>query len=387
MRKQLLLLAGLLGVVTLAAGTAAMATDQPQARQLLPAVSGKAYVANEATGSVSVIDTATDRVVATICLGSDPAIAGTPQPNGPCNAEAQHHAPFYNGHLDTHGLWLTPQADVLLVANRISGTIVAVDTTTNAVLGYLPVGREPHLATVRPGGQEAWAAIRGEDYVEVVKLDRDDLHNTGLHRTERLESVAKLGTVLGPSMVSFTADGRSAFVAAGKQERVDKFDADSRQLVASKPVVAKFTPFGLVSPDDAELWLVHKGAGSISVLATNDLSGVIEGQAVGARPNHVAFVGPFAYVTVGGPVGGEGKIVIIDRATKEVVNELTGPTWTGEPHGIWPTANGKLYVGHEAGNRVTVLDVNDPSNALDDVVVTTITDSFLKKPIDIVVAP
>jgi YVTN family beta-propeller protein len=387
MRKRFALLGGLLGVATLAVGTGAMATDQPQARQALPAVSGKAYVANEATGSVSVIDTATDSVAATICLGSDPAIAGTPQPNGPCNAEAQHHAPFYNGHVDTHGLWLTPQADVLLVANRISGTIVAVDTTTNAVLGYLPVGREPHLATVRPGGQEAWAAIRGEDYVEVVKLDRDDLHNAGLRRTERLESVAKLGTVLGPSMVSFTSDGRSAFVAAGKQERVDKFDAASRQVVASKQVVAKFTPFGLVSPDDAELWLVHKGAGSISVLAAGDLSGVVEGKAVGTRPNHVAFVGPFAYVTVGGPVGGEGKLVIVDRATKQVVNQLTGPTWTGEPHGIWPTPNGKLYVGHEAGNRVTVLDVNEPSNALDDVVVTTITDSFLKKPIDIVVAP
>lgn len=387
MRRRSTFLGSLLGVATLAIASAAVATDESELHQSLPAVSGKAYVANEATGSVSVIDTATDSVVTTICLGSDPAIPGTPQPNGPCNAEGQHHAPFYNGHVDTHGLWLTPQADVLLVANRISGTIVAVDTTTNKVLGYLPVGREPHLATVRPGGQEAWAAIRGEDYVEVVKLDRDDLHNARLHRTDRLESVAKLSTVRGPSMVSFTSDGRYAFVAAGKQDRVDKFDADSRQIVASQRVVTPFTPFGLVSPDDAELWLVHKGAGSISVLATDDLTAIIQGKAVGARPNHVAFVGPFAYVTVGGPVGGEGKIAIVDRATKEVVNELTGPTWTGEPHGIWPTSNGKLYVGHEAGNRVTVLDVKDPSSAHDDVVMTTITDPFLKKPIDIVVAP
>lgn len=44
MRKRLLLLAGLLGVAILAAGTGATATGQPQARQLLPAVSGKAYV-------------------------------------------------------------------------------------------------------------------------------------------------------------------------------------------------------------------------------------------------------------------------------------------------------------------------------------------------------
>ena len=37
-----------------------------------------AYVANEATGTVSVIDTKTNRITATIGLGSDPAVAGTP---------------------------------------------------------------------------------------------------------------------------------------------------------------------------------------------------------------------------------------------------------------------------------------------------------------------
>src|SRR5919109_1288475 len=101
-------------------------------------VTGRAYVANEATGTVSVIDTDRDTIVGTICLGSDPAIPGTPQPAGPCNAERDHHQPLYNGHVDPHGLWLTPDASVLLVANRISGTIVAIATGTHTPLGYLP---------------------------------------------------------------------------------------------------------------------------------------------------------------------------------------------------------------------------------------------------------
>src|SRR5438034_11259827 len=67
------------------------ALQRPSSGTPPPLVPAAAYVANEASGTISVIDTATDTIVGTICLGSDPAIAGTPQPNGPCNAEAQHH--------------------------------------------------------------------------------------------------------------------------------------------------------------------------------------------------------------------------------------------------------------------------------------------------------
>jgi YVTN family beta-propeller protein len=392
MRKLKLLLAWslLIASATIATAVAAAGSDK---RSAPSGPAGRAYVANEATGSVSVIDTDTNAVIDTICLGSDPAIAGTPQPDGPCNAETQHHAALYNGHVDTHGLWLTPDKRVLLVANRISGTIVAVDTATRKVLGYLPVGREPHLATVRPGKAEAWAAIRGENYVEVIKIDRDDLFDSTKLRTDRMESVAKLRSAFGPSMVSFTSDGTFAFVAAGKEARVDKFDADTRKIVASRTVVAKFTPFGLVTPDDQELYLVHKGAGMLTILHTSDLSPVVEGLPIGARANHVFFLGKLAYITIGGPAPSatnadpEGKIVIVDRTTHAIVNELTGPAFTGEPHGIWGTRERTLYIGHERGNRVTVLDVNDPNNAFDDEIAGTVTDSFLKKPIDIVVAP
>jgi YVTN family beta-propeller protein len=64
-----------------------------------PAVKNTAYVANEQSCTVSVIDTTTHIIKTTIGLGSDPAIPGTPQPNGPFNGETQHHNAFYNGHV------------------------------------------------------------------------------------------------------------------------------------------------------------------------------------------------------------------------------------------------------------------------------------------------
>lgn len=345
------------------------------------------YVANETAGSITVIDTTTNSVIATVGLGSDPAIPGTPQPNGPNNAPTAHHSPFYDGHADPHGLWLTDDDRFLLVAARLSGTLVAIDTTTLRVVGYLPVGREPHLATVRPGADEAWVAVRGENYVEIVEVEARRLLDGRRLATDRLESTAKLHTANGPSMVSFTSDGSAAFVAMGKEARVQRFDAPSRTLTHEVPASAPFTPFGLVSPDDTQLWLVHKGAGSVSVLRTADLGTIVAGMAVGPRANHVAFAANLAYVTVGGPAPSaenpdpEGKVVVIDRSTRAVVAELTGPPWRGEPHGIWASGD-KLYVGHERGNRLTVVDLGDPAVASDDTVGPTV--DGLGKPIDLV---
>lgn len=362
------------------------------------AAADTAYVANEATGTISVIDTKTHTVTATIGLGSDPAVPGTPQPDGPFNGETQHHSPFYNGHVDPHGLWLTPDGSVLLVASRISGTVVAIDTATNTVLGYAPVGREPHLATVRPGGKEAWVAIRGESHLDVLKLDQADLFTPGRRRTDRMKTIETIDTVRGPSMVTFTSDGRFAFVAAGKQNRVEKIDADTRKGVVSQTVPAAFTPFGLVSPDDQELYLVHKGAGKLSILRTSDLGFVVEGLPIGPRANHIFFVGKLAYITIGGPAptaanpDPEGKIVIVDRTTHRIVHELTGAGFTGDPHAIWATSDGRLYVGHERGNRVTVINTGKADDPLDDRVEGAVTGSprdlaFMKRLIDIVIKP
>lgn len=378
-------------VLAAVAVLAAIATSGPGA------IAGTAYTANEQTVTVSVIDTDTGAVIDTIGLGSEPAIPGTPQPDGPFNGEADHHRPFYNGHVDPHGLWLTGNGGVLLVANRISGTVVAVDTADNSVLGFAAVGREPHLATVRPGDMEAWVALRGESHIEILSLDPATLFDPMVRRTDRMPTLAKVDTVRGPSMVSFTSDGRFAFVAAGKEARVVKIDADSLMTVASQDIAAAFTPFGLVTPDDAELYMVHKGLGSLSILRTSDLTILVDNLPIGARANHVFFVANLAYITIGGPAPSaanpdpEGKIVIVNRASRRVVAELTGPAFTGDPHGIW-AINGRLFITHERGNRVTVIDTNVANNPNDDVIEGVVTGpaediAFMKRLIDIVIKP
>ena len=84
--------------------------------------------------------------------------------------------------------------------------------------------------------------------------------------------------------------------------------------------------------------------------------------------------------------------MIVDRTTHRIVHELTGPAFTGDPHGIWATSDRRLYVGHERGNRVTVINTGNADDPADDRVEGVVTGSpkdlgAIKQPIDIVIKP
>src|SRR4051794_9857991 len=313
LRPPLRLVLILAAVATLPFGWVLAQAQSSRPRPTVAANGTRAYVAMESSGTVAVIDTATNSVETIICLGSDLRTTG-PVLAGPCNYEGQHHSPLYNGHAGTHGLWLTPDGRVLLATNRLSSTVVAIDTSqlganpgpapvpvvpanhtnfSELVPGYEPTGREPHLATVRPGGREAWVAVRGENYIDVLDLDYGRLFDEDRLRTDRLRprqsvgpSRRPVGPLEGPSMVSFTSDGKSAFIAMAKESLVYKVQADSGQIQTVAPVPHPFSPFGLVTPDDKELYVVHKLAGQLSILRTDDLSPVVPPLTVGPCANH-----------------------------------------------------------------------------------------------------
>ena len=74
-----------------------------------------AYVANLSSNTVSVIDTATNTVVATVPVGSDP-----------------------------FGVAVTPDGAIAYVANFISNTVSVIDTANNTVVATVTVGTFPN---------------------------------------------------------------------------------------------------------------------------------------------------------------------------------------------------------------------------------------------------
>jgi len=82
-----------------------------------------AYVPNERSGTVSVIDTASDRVVATIKTGGKP-----------------------------RGIAASPDGRRLYVSDQPNGSLVVVDLAAREISEQIPVGKSPEGVTISRDG-------------------------------------------------------------------------------------------------------------------------------------------------------------------------------------------------------------------------------------------
>ena len=98
-----------------------------------------AYVTNLENGTVSVIDAATQTVVATIPVG-----------NGPI------------------GVAVTPDGTHAYVVNLEDGTVSVVATATNSVVATITVGIEPTGVAITPDGTHVYVTNVAEDTVSVI---------------------------------------------------------------------------------------------------------------------------------------------------------------------------------------------------------------------------
>ena len=375
----------------------------------------RVFITNEDSNTLSVIDPRTNAVESTINLTSfdeDPrppfryVTAGV----APTHA-AMIHKPLYHGCIAAHGAVPSPDGRLLATTGRGSSNVYLVDAVEKRVIGNTPnsgvgpntsadrlssgilVGREPHEPTFTRNGRELWVALRGEDRLAIVDVERALRHLRG----SELPAVRQyVPTVNGPSQVWFNREGTLAFVASQKVAQVDVFavhaGADGRSAprrLTRLDIAAQdglgFTPFLKTTPDGAELWLSHKLADAVSCRSTRAEFDTIDLVALGAqaRPNHVEFVdnakGRVIYASLariddGGPGGvSSSRIAIIDRNERPGHRKVVGSFFTHgrEAHGLWTNPeNTLLYVAHEqdelpatpnAGQTVcTAFDISDP---------------------------
>ena len=113
-----------------------------------------AYVANSASSSVSVIDTTTNTVTATVPVGLCPT-----------------------------GVAITPDAARVYVTNQCSNSVSVIDTASNAVVATIGVGSIPVGVAIAPNGTRAYVA--NADYsansVSVIDTASNTLIATGRH--------------------------------------------------------------------------------------------------------------------------------------------------------------------------------------------------------------
>ncbi len=291
------------------------------------------YTADQSSNTVSVIDPSTDQLIGVIRFG---------------NARPNDLSPLYDREANVHGMGVSPDNHTLAVVSTLTNSVSFVDLTTNKIKGKVYVGRNPHEGFFTPDGMQFWLAVRGEDYVSVIDVDK-------------MQEIRRIKTAKGPGMIVFRPDGKIAFVNHSFTSELDVVDTKTYEIVKRIPTVTPFSPNLAATYDGKQVWITHKDEGKVTVInaQTYEAEGVIE---TGSGTNHVNFAGAgggtryggsaageFAYVTV----GGENAVKVYNRSRQLVATIPVG----ANPHGIWPSGDGsKLYIGLENGDAVDVID-------------------------------
>lgn len=308
--------------------SSAFAQQAPWGRpDILISSHDRVYAADQTSGTVSVIDPASNQLLGVIRLG-DPVPGAL--------------SPLYRGQLLVHGLGYSPDSKTLAVVSVASNSVTLIDTATNAIKAVVYVGRSPHEAFFTPDGHELWVTVRGENYISVI----DPVAMKEMRRIELAN---------GPGMTAFGPDGRYGFVCSSFVPELAVIEVSSHKVVKRLHQASPFCPNIAVTPENDEVWITLKDAGKTQVFSAKppfEQKALLE---TGPITNHVNFAnnrnGKFAYVTI----GGANEVKVFRRGANP---ELVATIPVGSlPHGIWPSGDGsRVYVALENGSMTAAID-------------------------------
>jgi YVTN family beta-propeller protein len=270
----------------------------------------KAYVGNFADNTVSVIDTGTGTVVATIPVAQGP-----------------------------HGMAMSRDGRTVYVTGDGSSSLSIIDTATDRVVKTVDVGKMPNGVALTPDGKILLVAIYAED--RIAFLDT---------ATQRI--VGSVG-VPKPHTISIAPDGRSAYVTTQEPGHFALTVVDLAKRTVARSVPLEKTPRDAeFSADGRTFYFTEAGVSAVQALDPAS-DRVVAQIPTGVSPHFVDVFAnqPLGLVVVQGP----GEVLLFDPATKMPVRSVSVGK---QPHWLALSGDGTTaYVTNEGSNNVSVFDV------------------------------
>ena len=238
---------------------------------------GQLYVAQSGANSVTVVDAASNDLLATIPVGSAPL-----------------------------RLAATPTGQTVYVVNNGSDTVSAISTASNTVTATIPVGTGPTSLAVTPDGSRVFVANRTSGTVSVISTASNTVTATWTF------AAGANGVVLSP-------DGGTLYVS-----NIDTSTIKVCSAISGSPIATigglRYPDSMAITPNGNYLYVSNRNAASVSVISTasRDIAAVVS---VGATPISVviSWDGSKAYVA---NYNGN-SLSVISTATKSVVRTVT----------------------------------------------------------------
>jgi YVTN family beta-propeller protein len=319
------ILTNLVAVAIVVATPAVVASDQ-----------GHVVVANRASGSVSVIDVATDTATSVPLTG----------PNTP--------EPMY--------VVASPAGGRVFVGDRSNSRVVVLGTSDFSIEGAVPAGNGVFHMWASANSDQLWVNNDVDNTITVI-----DVVSLDVLQTIPLPSdLIAMGGI--PHDVVLEQNGTSAFVTMlgfpGPSDYVVRYDTDTF-METGRAKVGK-DPHVSVSRQNDLLYVACQNTNEVIVLDASTLEEVEVLVVPGAHGAGMSRNGKFFYTT-NLPGGGLDGLFTLDTRSNTLVGDPTDTPFT-VPHNIALTPNGKkLYVTHSgmANAEVTVYTTTrqDPTPA------------------------
>lgn len=281
-----------------------------------------AYVTNERDGTITVIDTRTDKVLETITVGARPR-GIRPSPDGrriyvalstpmgqPYSAADNRIAAIdvesgkivaeYDVGSDPEQLAVSPDGRLLYASNEDAGTATVTEVETGRLLATLMVGIEPEGVRISPDGRWVYVTSETSNTVSVIDTGSNQVTATFLVGARprdaafspdgsRAYITAEVGTSVTvadtkthtvirnvelprgdgvkPMGIVVTNDGRKIYVANGRAGTVTVLDATEFKMLATIPVGQRVWGLAL-TPDGRKIYTANGLSNDVSVIDT-----------------------------------------------------------------------------------------------------------------------
>jgi YVTN family beta-propeller protein len=266
----------------------------------------QAYITNLNDGTVSVIDTATNTVTATVFVGTFP-----------------------------NGVAVTPDGAHVYVANIFGNSVSVIDTASNTVTATVLVGPHPFGVAVSPDGAHVYVGNQGDGTVSVITTASNTV-------------TATVHVGVGPTGLAVTPDGARVYVANEGSGTVSVIETAGNTVFAT--VTVGGGPVGVaVTPDGARVYVGNFLGSTVSVIAT--ASNTVTTVPVGQSPEGVAVTPDGTRVYVANFNG--NSVSVIATASNTVAATVTVGV---NPAGVAVTPDGAhVYVANQNSNNVAVI--------------------------------
>lgn len=285
--------------------------------EVTPQQIGYAYITNQQDGTVSIINTITNKVISTINVGQRPT--GTAiSPDG----EKVYITNQFNNSISVistltnkvisnislkngapTGIAVSPDGKSLYVVNLGLNTLSVLDATSGNVISTIAVGGYPVGVVVSPDGSNVFVTNSSNNITD---------YNTVKGNSTTI-AVAK-----GPYEVAVSPDGTRLYATNSGGNMVTVIDVLRGAILTTIPVGTN--PEGLaISPDGSTLYVANESSGNVSVINTG-INKVVTTIGVGSQPIGISFTsdGNYAYVTN----QGSGSVSVISTAGNSVTTTI-----------------------------------------------------------------